>query len=331
VTDNVIHVVGLSGGKDSTTSAIVALETHPRDRLRFVKAETDNEHEVTDDYIHNYLPQALGITVESVRADFSDEFATKRAKLERIAGGELESDVYGNRGFKYRWTVDAAKRALELLHPTGNAFVDLCLVRGGFPSRKRQFCTEYLKVIPMTEFQLGLIDQGNAVWSWQGTRIHESDARMQRLRGTGACVKSFEVVGGGLFINRPILRWHVEDVFDAHRAAGVRPNPLYTQGMSRVGCMPCINERKDSLHQIAKRFPHHIEKIAGIERLVSQVCRPGSPVSFFQMGAVGHTGQDTRVWEVVEWAKTTRGGKQYSLLNDVDEPSVCSSAYGLCE
>lgn len=34
---------------------------------------------------------------------------------------------------------------------------------------------------------------------------------------------------------------------------------------------------------------------------------------------------------VVEWSRTTRGGRQYDLLADLAEPTSCSSAYGLCE
>ena len=34
---------------------------------------------------------------------------------------------------------------------------------------------------------------------------------------------------------------------------------------------------------------------------------------------------------VVEWSKTSRGGKQYDFLRMDDEGPVCSSIYGLCE
>lgn len=326
-----LHVVSMSGGKDSTATAILAIEMHGRENCRFVFADTGNEHETTYEYALDYLPSALGITVDVVRADFADEFEVKRRNLARIAAGEPESAVYGRRKFKYAWTQETAARALELLHPTGNPYLDLCMLKGGFPSRKRQFCTQYLKTEPLTEYALARIDEGAAVWSWQGVRIDESESRRTRLQGTGACVNGFEVVGGGLFINRPILRWHVKDVFDACAAVGIKPNPLYLQEMTRVGCMPCINCSKVELAAIARRFPQHIERIAEWERLVSAVCRPESPVSFFHLGTKGHRGQTSTVWSVVDWAKTTRGGRQYNLLADANESTACSSSYGLCE
>ncbi|MGO4278249.1 phosphoadenosine phosphosulfate reductase domain-containing protein [Cupriavidus sp. RAF20_2] len=328
---SIVHVVSMSGGKDSTATAILAIEQHGRDACRFVFADTGNEHEATYEYALRYLPSALGITVDVVRADFADEFATKRANLARLAAGEPESAVYGKREFKYQWTPAAAARALELLHPTGNPYLDMCMLKGGFPSRKRQYCTDYLKTQPLTTYAVELLDAGHAVWSWQGVRIDESSSRRERLQGTGACVKAFEEVGGGLYNYRPILRWTARDVFQAHKVAGIKPNPLYLQGMDRVGCMPCINCSKAELREIARRFPAEIERIAEWERLVSAVCRPRSPVSFFHMGTQGHAGQDSTIYAVVEWSKTTRGGRQYNLLDQLDEPSACSSSYGLCE
>ena len=325
------HVVSMSGGKDSTATAILAIEMHGREACEFVFADTGNEHEATYEYALDYLPAALDISVKVVRADFSAEFEVKRANLARLASGEPESSVYGKRKFNYAWTAEAAKEALALLHTTGNPYLDMCMLKGGFPSRKRQYCTDYLKTQPLTEYALDIIGAGRAVWSWQGVRIDESLSRRERLQGTGACVKAFEVVGGGLFNYRPILRWNVADVFQAHTLAGILPNPLYKQGMTRVGCMPCINCRKSELREISRRFPEHIERIAAWERLVSRVCRPRSPVSFFHLGTQAHKGQASTVHAVVEWSRTTRGGKQFSLLDDIDEPTACSSAYGLCE
>lgn len=318
-----LHVVSLSGGKDSTATLLVALKLHGHENVRAVFADTGNEHEATYEYALDYLPRALGITVDVVRADFADEFATKRANLARIASGEPESAVYGNREFMYAWTRDAAARALDLLQPSGNPFLDLCMVRGGFPSRKRQFCTEYLKRNPLTEYAISLIDAGFFVESWQGVRADESEARRW--------LPHYEWRGGHYAVFRPILRWNVADVFEAHAAAGIAPNPLYREGMSRVGCMPCINAQKAEIREIARRFPEHVERIAAWERLVSEVCRPHSPVSFFHMGTTGHMGQATTVLQVVEWSKTTRGGRQYDLLADAEPATACSSVYGLCE
>ncbi len=329
---SIIHVVSMSGGKDSTATAILAIEQHGRENCRFVMADTGNEHEQTMEYALDYLPGALGVRIDVVKADFTDEFAPKRANLERIAAGDPESAVYGKRKFMYHWTPEAARRALDLLHPTGNPYLDLCLVRGGFPSRKRQFCTEYLKRNPLTEYSMALIEQGHAVWSWQGVRIDESDSRAKLgcIAGIPSCDRLFEVVGGGMFIHRPILRWTAEDCFEAHRLYGIKPNPLYSQAMSRVGCMPCINCSKGELRAIADRFPAHIERIAEWERLVQGVTRPKSPATFFH-SSTANSQIGASVVQVVDWSRTTRGGRQRDLLANLEDHQSCSSAYGLCE
>lgn len=314
-----LHVVSLSGGKDSTATLLVALELHGRENVRAVFADTGNEHEATYAYALDYLPSALGITVDVVRADFADEFATKRANLARLAAGEPESAVYGKREFAYAWTPETAARALELLHPTGNPYLDLCMLKGGFPSRKRQYCTEYLKRNPITEHQIDLIDRGYAVESWQGVRADESDSRRW--------LPSYEDRGGFYAVHRPILRWSAAAVFEAHAVAGIRPNPLYREGMSRVGCMPCINASKGEIREIARRFPQHIERIAEWERLVTLVSRPGRVATFMHI----EKGDNNGIASVVEWSKTTRGGRQYDLLADAEPATACSSAYGLCE
>ncbi|MDN7724910.1 phosphoadenosine phosphosulfate reductase family protein [Burkholderia gladioli] len=314
-----LHVVSLSGGKDSTATLLVALELHGSENVRAVFADTGNEHEATYAYALDYLPGALGITVDVVRADFADEFATKRANLARLAAGEPESAVYGKREFAYAWTPETAARALELLRPTGNPYLDLCMLKGGFPSRKRQYCTEYLKRNPITEYQIDLIDRGFAVESWQGVRADESDARRW--------LPSYEDRGGFYAVHRPILRWSAAAVFEAHAVAGIRPNPLYREGMSRVGCMPCINASKGEIREIARRFPQHIERIAEWERLVTLVSRPGRVATFMHI----EKGDNNGIASVVEWSKTTRGGRQYDLLADAEPATACSSAYGLCE
>jgi len=311
------HVVSMSGGKDSTATAILALETHPRDSLRFVFADTGNEEKTTYDYI-NYLEQALGITIDRLRRSFSVEIERKRKYvLEKWPGKGVPLHV--------------CERAAEALVPCGIPFLDLALWKGRFPSRTKQFCTQFLKTEPLVDYALDIIDTtGGAVWSWQGTRIEESQSRRRRLGGTGACVKSFDVAGGGLFNYRPILRWKAADCFEAHHIYGIKPNPLYLQGMSRVGCMPCVNASKDEALEISKRFPEHIERIAAWERIVGEASKRRNATFFPSPGDNEDAYERGNVYQVVEWAKTSRGGKQYDFLR-MDDPVACQSAFGLCE
>lgn len=316
---SVVHVVSMSGGKDSTATAILALEQYGREACRFVFADTGNEHEVTYEYLR-YLESALNIHVDWVQRDFSDAWWPRR---------DYVRDVWPTKGVP----PDVVRRALTVFEagPTGIPFLDLCIIKARFPSRMAQFCTQELKVLPITEYQMDLIEStGRDVWSWQGVRIEESEARRNKFQGTGACVVDFNEVGGGLFNYRPILRWSWQDVFEAHRLYGVDPNPLYLQGRDRVGCF-CINSGKQEINAWAKRDRKHIERIAEWEDIVSLASKRAN-ATFFPSPGDNDTARDRGgIWQKIEWAKTTRGGRQYSLLDQLDEPMACSSAYGLCE
>jgi 3'-phosphoadenosine 5'-phosphosulfate sulfotransferase (PAPS reductase)/FAD synthetase len=178
---------------------------------------------------------------------------------------------------------------------------------------------------------LGLIDDGlcDAVWSWQGVRIDESESRRTRLQGTGACVVAFQEQGGGIYNYRPILRWKASDCFEAHRLVGLEPNELYKQGMGRVGCMPCINAGKDEILEISKRFPGHINRIELWEATVALASK-GMEASFFPDPHRDAHLDKRGIRKVVEWSKTARGGKMVDWIR-LEPAKACESAYGLCE
>ncbi|WP_110933770.1 phosphoadenosine phosphosulfate reductase domain-containing protein [Paenibacillus bouchesdurhonensis] len=167
---------------------------------------------------------------------------------------------------------------------------------------------------------LPLIEEGYNVVSWQGVRAQESPAR--------AKLAERELTPEGFEIYRPILKWDVEQVFEMHEKHGVEPNPLYKQGMGRVGCMPCINCSKQELFEISRRYPDEIQRVVEWERIVSQASKRGA-ASFFKHDEVAGNG----ILEWVEWSKTTFGGKQYDLVKAIefDDIPACSSVYGLCE
>lgn len=310
-----LNVISMSGGKDSTATALLALETEPRESLRFVFADTGNEHPITHEYL-TYLEQALDIQIVRLKVDFSEWMARRRMFVAR------DQRTGRKNGQRIRYTNKMKRRILAALRPSGNPYLDLCMIKGRFPSRRAQFCTQFLKTEPLVEYQMALIDEGHTIWSWQGVRRDESPNRANAVE--------FEEVGGGLYNYRPIVRWTAADTFEAMRAYGIEPNPLYKQGQGRVGCMPCINVGKIEIREIAARFPEQIERIAEWERMVNQTSKRGS-ASFFPAPDDGRGDRmGHNITSVVQWSKTSHGGKQYGLLESIESPA-CSSAYGLCE
>ncbi|VVM71535.1 phosphoadenosine phosphosulfate reductase family protein [Pseudomonas viridiflava] len=316
---NTRNIVSVSGGKDSTATLLVAIALDTPN-LQAVFADTGNEHDQTYEYL-DYLALATGVTITRVKADFTQRIEGKRRFIEtkwREQG--IDEEV--------------VQAALGVLKPTGNPFLDLCIWKGRFPSRKAQFCTMELKRDPMLEqVVLPLLGKGDMIMSWQGVRADESINR----RYLPEC----DEVGGGLFNYRPILKWNIPAVFEAHRYMGIKPNPLYSQGMGRVGCMPCINCRKDELREIALRFPEVIDRIDRWERITQQASKRGAATFFAGSNAKHPKGsianmsavevmEIASIRQAVEWSKTARGGIQYDLMIATDA-TACSSAYGLCD
>lgn len=362
------HVVSFSGGVDSLATLLVALENCPREDIIPIFCDTGNEHQAVHDYLV-YVEQALDIEIVRLKADFAEQIYAKRIFIARdqrrgrkhrkvpktdrngnpvyeknkdgsvrmypiyadneddledqiVIGQEPRQRIGWDSGKRIRWSNKAKRRALAALHPTGNPFLDLCMWKGRFPSRKAQFCTEELKRNMAVSFQLDLIDAGHRVLSWQGVRRDESMNRRN--------AKKIERIGGGIWTFRPIVEWTKLQAFKFCSSRGLQPNPLYKQGMGRVGCMPCINVNKAELAEISRRFPEAIEEKARWEKQVAACSKRMAATFIPAPGITPSQAKDNTIWHVVEWAKTTRGGRQFDLLGDLAEPTACASAYGLC-
>lgn len=312
-------VVSCSGGKDSTATLLLALNDPdvPRDTLHVVFADTGNEHELTYEYL-GYLETELGIKIDWLRADFNERIENKRRYIETKWREERVDE-------------SIVQRALEVLRPTGNPYLDLCLWKGRFPSRMAQFCTQELKTRPLSLYQQQIqVERGGDLWSWQGIRRDESEARKNALG-----LEQFEP---GVWAYRPLIHWSAQQTVDYVRSCGVKLNPLYSKGMKRVGCMPCINAGKHEISQIAVRYPEHIDRIAEWEALVTAASKSRRTTFFPAVIIPGlnpelsnaEIAEQGSVWNVVKWAKTLRGGKKVDPQWE-EAPQGCVSAYGLCE
>ncbi|WMW56450.1 phosphoadenosine phosphosulfate reductase family protein [Agrobacterium pusense] len=331
------HVVSVSGGKDSTALYLRAMERGLP--FRAVFADTGNEHEWTYDFVRELPGRTGGPEIEWVKADFTAKLAKKREYVARVWPAEGVP-------------MDMVERALSLLHPTGNPFLDLCLWKTRFPSSKGRFCTDELKITPMFDVvQRPILEAGVTLISWQGVRHEESLARsgLPRLQRINPVPYSLPAAvrrageGWLAYAYRPLVEWKVEEVFAYHRKHGVAWNPLYDAGMSRVGCMPCVMLRKEEMLAIATHFPEHIDRIEEWEVLVSAVNKLGISTFFnvtddpliskgFDKADYDWSLSRTGIRARVEWSKTSRGGLQYDglALMQTDFNTSCNQ-WGACE
>jgi 3'-phosphoadenosine 5'-phosphosulfate sulfotransferase (PAPS reductase)/FAD synthetase len=193
--------------------------------------------------------------------------------------------------------------------------------KGMFPGRRARWCTEELKIKPWQEF---LALQEGPIVTVLGVRRQESAARRAAARWDYDAKTGADVF-------RPLVDWTFEDVIKAHQAAKMPPNPLYLQGAERVGCFPCIFSRKSEILFLSEVWPERVEEIAEMERALTLKRKEKSAeahaASFFgeRSAAVGAV----NIGALVEWSRTTRGGRQLALFNDTGAGGC--ARWGMCE
>lgn len=319
------HIVGFSGGIDSQATALWVRRNFPAEDVILCNADPGgNEARATVEFIDEYSE-----TVHPV------------VKITPIV-----ADLVGR----------SAKRTKELgLNPDDPlTFLLLVKLKKCFPSRKKQFCTEHLKLKPIhrwcyangarglnpkrrkqikgqgwvecdgvygpTPHVDGILSGGFERYA--GVRRDESDAR------ANVSDREFD----DLFmcwLNRPVASWTKEQCFQYVKDAGEKWNPLYDQGFSRVGCFPCINSSKEEIRLWAALYPAEVEKIRYWETEVGTTFFP--PV--MPPKQTGGKRRYGRIDEVIEWANTAHGGKQKTIDFVIleSQAGMCQNKYGMCE
>ena len=280
------HVVGFSGGIDSQACARWVLNRYPPEDVILLNSDVGgHEHPITTEFIEQYSRDVHPVTV--VTPTVAD------------LGVQCKKGKGGDRRAKYQETDRLT-------------FDVLAEIKGMFPSRKLQFCTQHLKLAPAHRWMKENLS-GMSWVRYTGVRRSESRKRAESV------IDGWDDYFGCPLI-QPIADWSKQMCFDYVKHHGEEVNPLYTMGFSRVGCAPCINSNKSDIREWATRFPEMIDKVREWEE------RTG--LSFFRMPF--EDGSYRFVDDMVEWSMTRHGGKQFDLLV-LQEPAACDSDYGLCE
>ena len=196
-------------------------------------------------------------------------------------------------------------KCLNILGRDYSDFLAMALNKGMFASGRFKYCTIELKINPFQSFIDGL--EYEPV-SCVGIRREESTRR--------STYAEWEFNDGfNVWVYRPIIDFTEQQVIDIHQRHSVMPNPLYLQGSHRVGCYPCINSNKKELAHFPKEHAHY-RVIELLEKYISS--KRGKEVTFFKHKTID---------QILDWAKTSHGGKQYFLFNN-DNPTC--EKWGMC-
>lgn len=283
------YIVGFSGGIDSQAAANWAIETRGAENVILLNADPGgNEHPITTEFIQWFSAKVHPVHIcRATLRDCYEKDETVMRHAERL-GIDADAPI---------------------------RFDTLAIVKGRFPRRRAQFCTEMLKLRPSLRWineHKGIIAEGYERVT--GMRRDESKKREDILERSWD--SWFQC-----YVNHPIASWTKEQCFDyCGRVKGQRFNELYMLGFTRVGCAPCVNSSRADIRQWAKRFPKMIDKVRVWEERAGRTffppMIPDKEINWID--------------EVVAWANCEHGGKQFSL--DVYTPApACESIYGLCE
>lgn len=293
MSDEDLHVLSLSGGKDSVAAGLYLKEQG----IEHVRVFMDTGWEHPDLYAHlDYLEGELGpiVRIQPKIPEIPDQVVADVEAIEAIVGRSPSGFV--------RWSVK----------------------KGMFASRRQRWCTQLLKVRPFLSW-VEALDQ--EIVNVVGIRAAESAARSR--------LSEREEMPGAEHIEvwRPLIRWTEGDVIEIHRRHGIKPCPLYLRGSVRVGCWPCIQSGKSELRQLAGDA-RRLTAIRMLEDLVARLAaeRGAAPPALFQ--SVVRMKDGSRpcipIDRIVEWAQTSRGGRQMLIDTSWGRESGCVR-WGMCE
>lgn len=294
-------LVSWSGGKDSQASLIYAVKESgfPLENIEAVFCDTGWEHEYTYKHVTEVCKQ-MGV------------------------------------------------KLVTLKNPKYDGMVDMAKKRSRFPSSKRRFCTETLKVHPMIDY---VLSHKEHLLIYQGIRSDESANRSKmdpsctyfkfyfqpyKIDKKGKpkfhtyrkkdVIKFCKEYSDDVF--RPVFDWTGEQVMSYILLAGQQPNPLYYEGMKRVGCFPCIMCTQSEIANIVKNHPKYIERLESAEaELESTFFAPG----FIPKRYARTKGYNT-IQDVVEYINDKNAtGDMFDETEDELSNHRCMSYYNICE
>lgn len=270
-----------------------------------------------------------GYPLDSIRGSFAD------------TGNEYQ-EVYDQIATLSEYGVRHGVAPIVTLYPELD-FLSLVKKKGRFPGACARFCTEHLKMVPCRNYlRYFMWVEGLDVITHSGVRAAESEERAQLDEyDFDSYVKCR--------VRRPLLKWTIAEVWDAHRRYGLPINPLYLKGRKRVGCRLCCMSNKEDVRLTVKHRPWVIDLYRDWERQVTE-SRGGKYTSFFPPDKVPERQRTAtyenakgEVWsvatidDVARWSQTLQGGAQggfdfmFEEDDDFDAGLTCKSTMGHCE
>lgn len=327
--DSKLHyVVSFSGGKDSVATWLYLTRELKLPRVTCVFADTGHESSKFHGRMGEPCP-CLDCYLDLLDREHGLALVRIRPKLRHFIGELKPEKICERLGLDINSNWQDEPLDMERL----------AILKRRFASTTVRFCTEFLKLHPLSEWVRDNCEIESTI-RVSGMRSQESAARALR--------EPFQPDGWtGCMLWLPIKDWLHDDVFAIHQKYGVPPNPLYKMGFGRVGCFPCIMARKEELVQLSTRFDGlAMTDLRNMERRVAAAIQGADEMSFFSAGKTPdryashicqNTGKrfpdanDVRLWALNEPPARSGQGMLEFEEDWTEDASQCLSQYGLCE
>lgn len=323
-------IITCSGGKDSV-AALIWMKNNGYNKADIVFCDTNWEAEITYSYI-KYLEQKTEtkfIFLKSKKYDGLVDLARKKKRFpssqRRFCTSELKSipmidyvldevkdDIIVIQGIRAAESESRSKMQAQCnyfkyyLEPIETNTTRLSKLEKQLTTEKKK--SKYMKILEKIEKVKNRLAKGK-----EDPKYHT-----YRRKEVLAYCKKYATD-----VLRPVFDWSAQAVIDYSLNNNVDVNPLYSMGMKRVGCFPCIMSGLSEIHQIATRFPERIEEIAKYElEIGSSFFGPDKIPSKYYKGAY------PLITDVVKYAN---GKYDAGELFDEHTATSCMSYYGLCE
>lgn len=230
--------------------------------------------------------------------------------------------------------------------------IDLFIQKKRAASTKARFCTEEMKSKPMIDYVLSLETDITVL---QGVRNEESESR-RNLKMKDEYFKfyvepyGFDKKGKPKFhtyrkhevlatydtmttdVLRPIIKWSADQVFDYIFKSGIKANPLYYEGFSRVGCFPCIMCTKGEIRLIAETYKERIDEIRAFEQKINKTFFPPNyiPAKYCSLKHINKKGIAIMCPTIDDVVKYVMDDPNQTRLFDKKDTG-CISFYNICE
>lgn len=325
-------IVQFSGGKDSLASLLWAIAKYGANNVTAVFCDTKWEHEITYKHI-NEVVEKLGIKLIVLTSRKYNGMVDLAVKKKRFPST------------KARFCTEELKTKPMIDYILDNCKTHLLIIQGiradesesrSLMNKQCSYFKYYFEPYQTNSMIVEALESKEVLSVSQKIKLRKAKARLAK----GKEDKKFHTYRKKeIFkwrekyaddILRPIFDWTGQQTIDYILQNGMKPNPLYYLGFSRVGCLPCIMCKKQEVKSMIDYLPDAVVRLEEAEKEVGR--------SFFPPDYVPKR----------YCSKTDKGGKKYPTVQDVlkyigdtnatgdlfkedNKPHKCMSFYGICE